>query len=99
MNRRTHWIAFLLVVAVAGFGCSAYRDLGNDAPPEGEMPDGFRNYAASESQRSMDREVCWQGIDQEQAAEDGGVHAAYEACMAEKGWGPKPSGSSQPDSR
>lgn len=99
MNRRTRWIALFLVVAMAGFGCSAYRDLGNDAPREGEMPDGFRNYAASESQRSMDRELCWQGIDREQAVEDGGIENAYQACMAEKGWGEEPGVQTQPDSR
>ena len=68
MNRRTRWIALFLVVAMAGFGCSAYRDLGNDAPREGEMPDGLRNYAASESQRRMDRELCRPGTHRARAA-------------------------------
>ena len=90
MSRGKRWIFSVGVIALVGLGCSAYGDLANDAPREGNLGGGFRNSAAPEGRYSMDSELCWQGLDREEAAADGGIDAAYQECMAGKGWSREP---------
>ena len=90
MSRGKRWIFSVGVIALVGLGCSAYGDLANDAPREGNLGGGFRNNAAPEGRYSMDSELCWQGIDREKAAASGGIDAAYQECMAGRGWSNEP---------
>ena len=99
MNRGKRWICTVGILAIAGLGCSAYGDLANDAPREGDLGGGFRNYAAPEGRYSMDSELCWQGIDREKAAAAGGIDAAFQECMAGRGWSEEPGVPASSESR
>ena len=99
MSRGKRWIFSVGVIALVGPGCSAYGDLANDAPREGNLGGGFRNNAAPEGRYSMDSELCWQGLDREEAAADGGIDAAHQKCMAERGWTDEPGVPAQSQSR